>query len=359
MRYVTIKDIAKELNLAISTISRAFNDKYDIRPETRKLVLEKAQQMGYRPNPIAKKLLQQKTLNIGIVIPEFIGCFFPEVIIGAQEVFFKEGYQTFITQSNECAKNELQNVKLLYNSMVDGLLISLTHETKNIDYYKELIAAGMPIVFFNRVNNELNTSKVLFDDYKWSFFATEHLIYQGFKKIYHLAGPTHLSLTECRIRGFCDALKKHRLPLSDNKILITDFMIEDGEKAAEELISNNDIPDAIFAAGDLTAIGAMKIFKKNGFRIPDDIAFVGFSEHTLARHVDPPLTSVAQPTFEIGRTAATLLLDQIKNQGVFIPQTITLNGKINLRSSSMRLRNFKEKIGNTPDSFSDSKVANT
>ena len=339
MKHVTIKDIAKELNLAVSTISRAFNDKYDIRPETRKLVLEKAQQMGYRPNPIAKKLLQQKTLNIGIVIPEFIGSFFPEVIIGAQEVLFREGYQTFITQSNECSKNELQNVKLLYNSMVDGMLISLTHEAKNIDYYKELVATGLPIVFFNRVNDDLNTSKVVFDDYKWSFFATEHLIYQRFKKIFHLAGPANLYLTENRKRGFTDALKKHRMSLTDNKIITTDFMIEDGEKAAEELIQTNDIPDAIFAAGDLTAIGAMKIFKKNGFRIPDDIAFMGFSEHTLARHVDPPLTSVAQPTFEIGRTAATLLIDQIKNQGVFIPQSITLSGKINLRSSSMRLKN--------------------
>lgn len=337
MKHITIKDIAKELNLAVSTISRAFNEKYDIHPDTRRRILEKAQQMGYRPNPIAKKLLQQKSMNIGIVIPEFINCFFPEVIIGAQEVFFREGYQTLITQSNECYQNELQNVKLLYNNMVDGFLISLTHETKNIDYYKELVESGVPMVFFNRINEELKTSRVVFDDYRWSYFATEHLIFEGYKKIYHFSGPQHLFLSQKRITGFLDALKKHRMSLVDNKILPADFTIIEGEKVANQLIQTNDIPDAIFASGDLTAIGAMRTFKANGYRVPDDIAFVGFSEGTLANYVDPPLTSVAQPTFDIGRAAASLLLEQINNSGVFVPQTITLNGKLNIRGSSIRL----------------------
>jgi LacI family transcriptional regulator len=337
MKHVTIKDIAKELNLAISTISRAFNDKYDIRPETKQLILEKAREMGYRPNPFARNLLQQKSMNIGIVIPEFIGSFFPEVIIGAQEVLFKQGYQALITQSNECCKTEIENVKLLEKNMVDGLIISLTHETEDVGYFKELISAGLPIVFFNRVSEQLETSKVLFNDYKWAFFATEHLIYQGYKKIFHIAGPSSLSLSRNRIRGFQDAHKKHRIKIPDNNIIPSDFMIEDGEKVATEIIESENIPDAIFAAGDLTAIGAMKVFKKNGYRIPEDIAFVGFSEQTLARHVDPPLTSVAQPTFEIGRTAAKLLIAQIKNQGIFVPQTITLSGHLNIRSSSMKL----------------------
>jgi LacI family transcriptional regulator len=337
MKHVTIKDIAKELNLAISTISRAFNDKYDIRPETKKLILNKAREMGYRPNPFARNLLQQRSMNIGIVIPEFIGSFFPEVIIGAQEVLFKEGYQLLITQSNECCKTEIENVKLLERNMVDGFIISLSHQTKNIECFKELVSSGIPVIFFNRVIDELNTSKVVFDDYKWAFFATEHLIYQNYKKIFHLAGPANLPLAKNRIRGFQDAHKKHRLKIPDSYIIPSDFMIEDGERVAMEIIENDNIPDAIFAAGDLTAIGAMKVFKKHGYKIPEDIAFVGFSEQSLARHVDPPLTSVAQPTFEIGRTAAKLLIAQIENKGVFVPQTITLSGKLNIRSSSMRL----------------------
>jgi LacI family transcriptional regulator len=338
MKHTTIKDVARELNFSISTISRAFNDKYDIRPETKKLILDKAKEMNYRPNPIARKLIQQRSMNIGIVIPEFIGSFFPEVIIGAQEVLFKEGYQTLITQSNECYKTEIENVRLLERNMVDGLLISLSHETKNVNYYKELIAEGMPIVFFNRVNENLHTSKVLFDDYKWSFFATEHLIYQGYKKIFHISGPDHLSLTKNRTKGFIDAHKKHRLDISKNHIFNAGFMIEDGEKVAKELLESDNIPEAIFAAGDLTAIGASKVFKKSGYRIPQDIAFVGFSEHPLSRHIDPPLTTVTQPTFEIGKAAASLLVEQIKNHGVFIPQTIVLSGKLSIRESSINLK---------------------
>ncbi len=231
----------------------------------------------------------------------------------------------------------IENVKLLEKNRVDGIIISLTHETEDIGYYQGLISTGMPIVFFNRVSDQLETSKVLFDDYKWAFFATEHLIYQNFKKIFHLAGPPNLSLSKNRIRGFKDAHKKHRITIPNNHIIPSDFMIEDGERVAKGIIESRNIPDAIFAAGDLTAIGAMKVFKKNGFRIPEDVAFVGFSEQTLARHVDPPLTTVAQPTFEIGRTTAKLLIAQIENKGVFVPQTITLSGKLNIRSSSMKM----------------------
>ena len=338
MKRITIKDIAHELHYSISTISRAFNDKYDIHPETREIILKKAMEMGYQPNPLAKKLRENRSYNIGVVIPEFIGSFFPEVIIGAQEVFFEKGYQVLITQSNECYKDELKNVKTLVNSMVDGLLISLTHETKNIDYYKSVVDSGLPVVLFNRVTDEINSSKVVFDDYKWAFFATEHLIYQKYKKIFHLSGPKHLSLTKERIRGFTDAFLKHRLHIDDSYILESGFMMEDGDKVAKEMIEKDNIPEAILACGDLTAIGAMKVFKKNGYKIPEDIAFVGFSEHPLARHIDPPLTSVAQPTYDMGRAAANLLIEQIENKGVFIPQTIQLNGMLNIRESSMKIQ---------------------
>ena len=174
MNYITIKDVAKKLNVSVSTISRAFNDKYDIKKETKELILTTAKEMGYRPNPMAKKLIQKRSFNIGIVVPEFINGFFPEVIIGAQEIFFKKGYQVLIAQSNECFETELKNVETLENNMVDGLLLSISCETKNTEYYQKLIKSGLPIVLFNRVNKNLNASKVLFNDYKWAFFATEH-----------------------------------------------------------------------------------------------------------------------------------------------------------------------------------------
>jgi DNA-binding LacI/PurR family transcriptional regulator len=338
MKHITIKDVARKLNCSVSTISRAFNDKYDIRKETRDNILAIAKEMGYSPNPIAKSLLKQCSNQIGVVVPEFINSFFPEVIIGIQEVFLKKGYQVLIMQSGESHITELENVRTLENNMVDGMIVSLSLETKNVDYYKDLIKQGFPLVFFNRVSNELETSKVLIDDYKWAFFATEHLIYQGFKKIFHFSGPDGLMFTQNRKNGYMDAHRKHKIPLNEGSIIETGLMIADGERVMEKLINANNLPDAIFAVNDPTAIGAMKMLKKHGYKIPEDVALVGFTETKLAELIDPPLTSVAQPTKEIGRTAAQLLLEQIEAKGIIVPQTVILNGRLNVRESSMKLK---------------------
>lgn len=335
MKYVTIKDIAKKLNVSISTISRAFNNKSDISLKTKQLILKTSREMGYRPNPMARKLIKKRSFNIGIVVPEFVNSFFPEVIIGAQEIFIENGYQVLIAQSNECFETELKNVQSLENSMVEGLMISLSSETNNMDYYQELIDKGFPIVFFNRVNKEIEASKVLFNDYKWSFFATEHLIREGYKNIYHLQGNNNLSLSKERKRGFLDAHKKHHKTVHKNQIINSGFNMEDGEEIASSLIEKNNIPDAIFTATDPLAIGAMKVFKDNGYKIPEDIAFIGFSESKLATIVEPALSSVKQPTFEIGMEAAKLLIDQIENQHNYSPKTIVLNGELNIRESSI------------------------
>ena len=337
MKHITIKDVAKRLDCSVSTISRAFNDKYDIRKDTRDLILATAKEMGYSPNPMAQSLLKQCSNQIGVVVPEFINPFFPEVIIGIQEVLLKKGYQILIMQSNESYIHELENVKALENNMVDGLILSLTMETKNVEYYNKLIKQGFPIVLFNRVSVDMDTHKVLLDDYKWAFFATEHLIYQGYKKIYHFSGPAGLIFTQNRKNAFIDALRKHKITIDNNAIIETGLMICDGEREMEKLIKKSNMPDAIFAVNDMTAIGAMKVLKKNGFKIPEDVALVGFTETKLAELIDPPLTSVAQPTHEIGRTAARLLVDQIESKGIFVPQTVILNGRLNIRESSMKL----------------------
>ena len=242
-----------------------------------------------------------------------------------------------IMQSNESYINELENVKALENNMVDGMILSLSMETKNVEYYKKMIAQGFPLVLFNRVSNELETHKVLLDDYKWTFFATEHLIYQGYKKIFHFSGPAGLMFSQNRKSGFMDAHRKHKMEIENSSIIETGLMICDGEREMERLIKNDNVPEAIFAVNDPTAIGAMKALKKYGYKIPKDVALVGFTETQLAELIDPPLTSVAQPTHEIGRTAARLLLDQIESNGIFVPQTVILNGRLNIRESSMKI----------------------
>ncbi|QXP55713.1 LacI family DNA-binding transcriptional regulator [Cellulophaga sp. HaHa_2_95] len=336
MKHITIKDVAKKLNVSISTVSRAFNDKYDIKEETKNLILKTAKELGYKPNPIARKLSQQRSFNIGIVVPEFNTNFFPEVMLGAQKVLLDEGYQVLVMQSNSSWEIERKNVETLVDNMVDGLIISLTSEIKNNEYYKSLIASKIPIVFFNRTVEEIAASKVLFDDYKWALFATEHLIVQGYTDIVHLTGTVNLTLTKNRLRGFEDAFRKHKMPVG--KIISCGFTMEDGERIAQEMIDKNQIPRAIFAANDSCAIGAMTIFKKNGVTIPNDIAIVGFTESSLAKHTHPSLTSVEQPTNDIGQTTAKLLLDQINNKGLFVPQTIILNGRLNIRDSSVKIK---------------------
>lgn len=337
MKHVTIKDVAKRLHCSISTISRAFNDKYDIRKEKRDEILAVAKEMGYSPNPIAKSLLKQCTNQIGIIVPEFLNSFFPEVIIGVQDVLLKKGYQVLIMQSNESFHNEIANIKTMENNMVDGLIISLSKESKNVDYLKELVVKGFPLVLFNRVSDELETSKVIIDDYKWAFFATEHFIYQGHKNIFHFAGPAGMMFTQNRKKGFLDALRKHKIESGEKNIIETGLVVSDGEMIMERLIQSNNIPDAIFAVNDPTALGAIKTLKKYGYKIPEDVAIVGFTESKFAELIDPPLTSVAQPTYEMGQTAARLLLDQIESKGIFIPQTVVLNGRLNVRESSIKL----------------------
>jgi LacI family transcriptional regulator len=337
MKHVTIKDVAKALNVSVSTVSRAFNDKYDIRTETREFILEKAKLMGYHPNPIAKKLLSQRSYIVGVVVPEFINPFFPEVIIGIQDVLLKKGYQVLIMQCNESYQTELENVRSLENNMVDGIILSISQETKNTDYYRKLIEDGFPLVLFNRVSDELPASKVIFDDYKWAFFATEHLIYQNYKKIFHFSGPLSLAIAQNRKKGFIDALKKHRFENPGDRVFETGLMIDDGERMMNKLIDSGNLPDAIITVNDPTAIGAMKSLKKHGLKIPGDVAIVGFTETKTAELLDPPLSSVLQPTFEMGQIAARLLIEQIESKGMYVPQTIVLNGRLNVRESSMKV----------------------
>jgi DNA-binding LacI/PurR family transcriptional regulator len=338
MKHITIKDVARQLNVSVSTISRAFNDKYDIKKETRDRILKAAAEMGYHPNPIAKKLIQRKSYNVGVVVPEFINAFFPEVIIGIQEVLLKKDYQVLIMQSNESYETELNNVKTLEDNMVDGLIVSLSRETKNLDYYQGLIRQGYPLVFFNRTSDALAASKVVFDDFKWSFFATEHLIREGYRKIFHLSAYKNLSLARNRINGYKKAMAKYQIAIDPSWIIETGLYVEEGEKTMQRLIDNNDMPEAIFCVNDMTALGAMRIIKKNGLRIPDDIAIVGFTETPFCPLVDPPLTSVHQPTFEIGQTAARLLLKQMESESYLIPETVVLNGTLNIRASSKKIK---------------------
>lgn len=337
---VTIKDLARELKISTSTVSRALGDKWDVNPETRKAVLELAQRWNYKPNPISLSLKQNQSMFIGVIVPEFVNSFFSEVIMGIQSVLNPEGYHVLIMQSNESHENEWRNLKALEAQMVDGVLVSVTHESENVSYFTDLMNNNFPVVFFNRICDRLDAPYVIIDDYKWAFAAVEHLIEQGCKRIVHLAGAADLLIARKRRDGYVDALRKHGLPVDERLIIDCGIMMEKGIMAAYEILEMKESPDAIFAVNDPVAIGAMKTLQKNGVRIPEDMAVVGFTESKEALIVEPNLTSVEQHTFEMGRNAAYLLLEQIKHNSShedrMMSKSIILDAKLNIRESSLK-----------------------
>ncbi|MFI3248434.1 MAG: LacI family DNA-binding transcriptional regulator [Rikenellaceae bacterium] len=342
---ITIKDLAKQLGVSISTISRALSNKSDVNKETRDKVLKLAAEMGYRPNPIALNLRNKRSRTIGIVVPEFVNSFFTFIIMAVQEVLDQNGYQLLITQSNESAETEACNLRMLQNNMVEGIMISPTKQGQNIDLYREIIDAGTPIVFFNRPCNDVEASKVIIDDFSMAFFATEHLIYEGRRKIAHLAGLESLELTSARKNGYLKALSKHNIPINHEIIVTTGILEERGYEEMTKLLDKGVDIDAVFAMCDPVAIGAMKAIKERGIKIPEQIAIVGFSESRSATLIEPNLTSVAQPLSLMGETVAKLLLKEIdarnNNQPVTY-ETIKLDAILNIRESSR-----STKVGDT------------
>ena len=335
--HVTIKDIAKALGISTSTVSRALSDAWDVKRETRDQVLAMAKKLNYHPNLNAKNLQHKRTGTIGIIIPEFgASSFFPNVVMGIQEVLYHENYHMFITQSNENRSQELDNLRLLREHMVEGIIISTTNEGGNEEAYKELIQAGMPLVFFNRCPKTVSAPKVLINDCLMAEMAVEHLIATGRRRILHLLGPSSLEVSAMRAKGFANAMTRHGLD-PEGKCIPAGIFIKDGQEAMERIIAGGEeIPDAIFCFNDPVAIGAMKALKNAGVEIPGRTAIVGFSEGVMATIVEPQLTTVLQPMKEMGRKAAELLLEQIRSPRRLSPKTICLDATLNIRASSVK-----------------------
>ncbi len=307
----TIIDIAKELNISKSTVSRALTGHPSVNPETRKAVLELAGKMDYQRNMLALSLVTSRSNTLGIIVPEFLTSFFPQVVIGAQEIASKAGYNVIVSQSNESYETEVANSKVMLANRVDGILVSVTKETRNFDHFNVFQRKGIPIVFFNRVCEEMSVPKVVVDDYEGAFRAVEHLIQTGKKRIAHLAGPDSLLISRKRLNGYLDALRKYNLPVIDELIISYDLTVEKAKIYVKHLLELPQPPDALFAINDPTAIEAMQVIKAKGLTMPQDIAVVGFSNDYASALIEPGLTTVAQPIREIGKTAAQLLLEQM------------------------------------------------
>jgi len=311
----TIKDIARALGLSTSTVSRALRDSYEISAGTKKLVMEYAQQVNYRPNPNALSLKERRSKSIGIVVSEVANHYFSQAINGIESIANSRGYTVIITQTHESLEREKTNVQHLASRSVDGLLISLSAETNEVSHLEQLHQRGLPIVFFDRVPERINTYKIIADNAKGAYEATSHLIRSGHKKIAHISSSAHLSISIERLSGYTDALNQNGLSIQPEYIKNCPHggMIQDEvETAVKELLSLKDKPDAIFVAGDRLTMGCMHVLKKLDMLNPTLIAIAGFSNSDVLDLFNPPITSVFQPAFDMGQLATEKLLELIE-----------------------------------------------
>lgn len=330
---ITLKDLAKELNISKSTVSRALRDCDDINPVTKQKVLDLAEKWDYYPNKVAMNLIKGKSHTIGVVIPSFSIPFYAQAISGIQNYLANENYNIIVCQSNESVNLEKQNIDILIRSSVDGIIISLSKETDSVDHIHKLIAKGIPVAFFNRVYN-LSVPTVRVDDYQGAYDMVSFIIHTKRKNIAHIAGPHGLQLSKDRKNGYIQALKDNGLTADNNLIIPTDFTYLHGKYCMEQLLKTEKPIDAVFCVCDATAFGAMKALKEQGIGIPGDIAIAGFTDEPTASLVEPALTTVSQPIYEIGQTAAKLLLRQVKsNMAWNAPENCILPAKLTIRKS--------------------------
>jgi LacI family transcriptional regulator len=329
---ITIKDIARELGISPSTVSRALKDHPDISKATRDAVNELAERWNYRPNPIALSLKSGSSKTIGVIIPDVVHYFFSTVISGIEDVVYQRDYNMILCQSNEKWEHEVKNIRTLLSSRVDGILASVAKTTVNFDHYRSIVEKNIPLVFFDRVAEEIVTDRVVIDDETGAYKAVNHLLRTGKKRIIHLAGPPQLAIARHRLNGYLKAMKEYRLKPSENDIIKCDD-IEEAENIVPELLKRKPMPEAFFAVNDLTAAQTMMIVKRLGFKVPGDIAIVGFTNSQIATLTDPGLTSVDQKGYEMGQIAAKMLLDRIENHRTPL-QTRVITSELVIRGSS-------------------------
>ena len=323
---ITIKDIARALNISPSTVSRALKNHPDISQDTKDLVNKYAKDFNYKPNTLALSLRMSKNNTIGVIIPEIVHYFFSSILSGIEQIANAEGYNVIICQSDENYEKEVRNTKALVATRVSGVLASLAKHTTNYDHFQDIIDSDIPLVFFDRICIGLNTDRVVVDDYAGAFAAVEYLIQTGCKRIAFYSSPFHLEISKNRKNGYMDALRKYNLPVDESLIRVCDTR-EEAIIITPEILDRPNRPDGFFAINDHCAAGILYAAKLAKLRVPKDVAIMGFSDGELAKACDPMLSTVEQHGFEIGKHAAKLLIDKIngETQGQYSNKIVKTN----------------------------------
>ena len=339
MRYkTTITDIARELNTTAATVSRALSNHPGISDERKKSVHQAASKLNYKRNRIASSLRSGKSHLIGVIIPSAEINFFGSVVHGIESIANIHGYNVLLYQSNESRDYEEKGLESFLSARVDGILVSIAKGTIDYSHFKEIKDRGIPMVFFDRANDDLGIDSVVIDDYKGAFLATDHLISQGYKRVAHISGSQHLKNFYDRLKGYMGALQANKIEIDPSLIYSGNISIESGKEGAGHLLSMSNPPDAIFAAEDFTALGVISELKKRNMNMPDDFGIIGFANELFGQHITPALSTVDQQTIQMGKSAIELLIDLIgkKEMNGHRQQKVVLEPLLIFRNSSAR-----------------------
>lgn len=336
----TLKQIAKELHVSVSTVSKALNDSPEISTQTKVKIQEYAKLKNYKPNVIGLNLKNRKTKTIGVIIPNILNSFFAKVFSGIEKVADQKGYNVIMCISNESLEKEVHTLEMLSNGTIDGFILSVSEEAQKLNEYNhfsEIINEGTPIVMFDRIAEGINCDKVIVDDFDSSYNATKHLVNLGCKNIALVSSIDNLSVGKLRAEGYLKAMHDSNLPINEKIILRLDSQTGLNEKIAAAF--ENNVVDGVFALEESDSVAALKTALKKGFQIPEKLSIIGFADGILAsRRLSPSLTTVSQHGIEIGEAAAKLLINRLESKEENLPyETVVIKTQLKERESSRRI----------------------
>ena len=334
---VTIYDIAKKLNIAASTVSRGLQDSPEIGKKTKKKIFEVAAKMGYQVNHYARSLRQQQTNTIGVVVHVLNSNFVNSVLAGIEKVTAEAGYDILIAHSSESYVKEVANAKNLFYRRVDGLIVSLSSETMDTDHFKPFVEKGIPVLFFDRVEQDENNTVVIIDNAKCGYNATKHLIDQGCKRIAHVTASLKRNVYAERYKGYLKAIEDHGIPFNEELLMVGNLTEKGALEAAQKILLMKPMPDGIFFSNDFSAAVCMRILKENGITVPDDIAIVGFNNDPIGKLIEPTLTTINYPGEDMGEIAARSLINHLNGlSNINQTNVITIRSDLIVRKSSLK-----------------------
>lgn len=334
---VTIYDIASKLNISIATVSRGLNDDPVVSKKTRKKIFDLAEELGYRSNHFARNLRQQQTNTIGIIVHELNSNFITSVLAGVEKITTEAGYDLIITHSSESSIKEAANAKNLFHKRVDGLIASLAFDTKDLEHFKRFTEKGVPVIFFDRVEQNSDNTVVIIDNYKCGYQATKHLIEQGCRRIAHVTSSLKRNVYSERYRGYKDALFDNGIKIDESLVIVNDLSEASAIESAKKIMRLKPLPDGVFITNDFVAAVCMRTLKEYGVNIPEDIAVVGFNNDAIGHLIEPALTTIDYPGKDMGEIAARNLINHLKGvSNLKQTNTIIVNSSLIVRKSSLK-----------------------